>query len=203
MKTKIKAVVFDAGGVLVDWETICRKFAAEAGINEVKFFKVFLDLSFDSKTGSDLGKITTDEFFQKLATTLGMVKKWKSWRRRFARGFKRIEPTYKLLDLLKGKFRLAILSNSKKDLIAEWEDIGRIKQYFTLVIDSSEVKLIKPDPRIFILTYQKLKLKPEECLFVDDDEKNIKAAQKLGFQTVHFTDPKTGVALVKKKLGLG
>ena len=201
MNKIIKAVVFDAGGVLVDWETICRKFAAEAGINEVKFFKVFLDFSFDSKTGSDLGYMSADEFFEKCATALDVPSKAKDWRKRFVPGFKRIEDSYKLLDELKGKFKLALLTNSKVGLWDDWESVGKFKEYFKIIVDSTKVHILKPDPRIFQVLLDRLQLKPQECLFVDDGIKNIEAAKKLGFQTVHFTAPKTGVALVKKKLG--
>lgn len=202
MKIKIRAVVFDAGGVLVDWETICKKFAQEIGIDYQIFLEIFLAISFDPFNGSGLGKITTDEFFQKLTIALKVPIKWKNWRKRFAKGFKRIEPTYKLLDLLKGKFKLAILSNSKKGLIAEWEDIGRIKEYFSLVIDSSEVKLMKPDPKIYKLTCKKLHLKPEECLFIDDGMENIQAAEGFGFKTVHFIEPENSVKQIRKILAL-
>ena len=97
MKTKIKAGVFDIGGVLCEWQSVCREFAQEIGIDYEKFLEVFLKLSFDPKTGSDLGYMTMDEFFGKLAAALGVPERAQDWRKRFVPGFRRIEPTFKLL----------------------------------------------------------------------------------------------------------
>lgn len=49
----------------------------------------------------------------------------------------------------------------------------------------------KPEPEIFHLTCQRFGLAPGETLFVDDSARNIAAAQALGFDTHHFTDPAT------------
>ena len=198
----IKAVIFDAGGVLVDWKTISLQFAQEIGMEPEKFIEIFEELSFNPENGSDLGKMTTDEFFQKLTKQLGCPDKWQDWRKRFVPGFIRIEPTYKLLDELKGKISLAMLTNAKIGLWDEWESIGHFNDYFQVIVDSSKVGMLKPDPRMFELVCQKLQLKPEECLFVDDDKNYTKAAEKLGFKTVHFTDPEVSVAAIKNVLGM-
>lgn len=146
MNSKIKAVVFDVGGVLCDWTTIVRKFALEAGQSNKDFYDLFLKLSFDPETGSDLGKISSDEFFQRLAAAVGKSELAESWRRRFVPGFFRIKPTYKLLDELKGKFRLAVLTNAKIGLWDEWKE-GKLRQNFEVIVDSAEVGAVKPDPK--------------------------------------------------------
>ncbi|MCX6816409.1 MAG: HAD family phosphatase [Candidatus Beckwithbacteria bacterium] len=198
----IKAVIFDAGGVLCDWETICRKFAEEINVDYKKFMEVYLKHSFDPEFGSDIGQMTADEFFKKITLELGVPEKALDWRKRFVPGFKRIEPTYKLLDELKGKFRLGMLTNSKIGLWDEWESIGHFKDYFEVIMDSSTVHLLKPDPEMFNLLCQRLNLKTEECLFIDDDSKNTGAAEKFGFKTVHFTEPEVSVAAIKNVLGI-
>jgi len=50
-----------------------------------KFIRIFLKFSFDPKTGSDLGYITMDEFFNKLAEAVGRPEKAQDWRQRFVR----------------------------------------------------------------------------------------------------------------------
>ena len=51
---------------------------------------------------------------------------------------------------------------------------------------SYQVHRIKPEPEIYRILLEKYELKAEECVFVDDNGKNIQAARELGFRTVHF-----------------
>lgn len=200
MNTKIKAVAFDVGGVLCDWETVVKSFAKEIGMGEAEFIQIFLKYSFDPVIGSDLGYMTIDEFMKKLTADLGVWEKAKDWRQRFVPGFKRIEPSFQLLEELKGKYRLALLTNAKVGLWDEWKE-GNIRKYFEIIVDSSEVHVLKPDKKIFQILLKRLRLKPEECLFIDDGIDNIQTANKLGFKTVHFADPKSGVKKIRQILG--
>ena len=195
----IKAVVFDVGGVLCDWVTIVRKMASEIGTDYQKFYESFLHYSFDPKIGSDLGLVSMDEFFAKLAVHFGHPEKAESWRQEFVPGFRRIEPTFELLDELKGKYRLAVVSNAKIGLWDEWKE-GNLRQYFEVMIDSAEVHILKPDARIFQILLDRLKLPAAECLFIDDFPEYTAAAKNLGFKTVHFTDPEESVKLIRKTL---
>ena len=54
-------------------------------------------------------------------------------------------------------------------------------------IISAEEKLAKPDPRFYQLLFTRYGLKPEECIFIDDREKNILAAEVLGMKAILFT----------------
>ena len=51
---------------------------------------------------------------------------------------------------------------------------------------SGDLKMKKPDPRIFQLTLEKLGCPPEECVYIDDRRYNLEAAQALGMDTVLF-----------------
>ena len=57
---------------------------------------------------------------------------------------------------------------------------------FDHVILSCEVHLIKPDPKIFHLTMDRIGCKAEEAAFIDDTEENVLASRKLGIQSIHF-----------------
>lgn len=46
--------------------------------------------------------------------------------------------------------------------------------------------LIKPDKRIYQLLLKRYFIKAEECIFIDDNINNVKAAEELGFYTIHF-----------------
>lgn len=197
----IKAVVFDIGGVLCDWTTIVKQFARESGWPYRKFYETFLKLSFDPESGSDLGRISSDEFFQRLAAAVGKPELGSQWRRRFVPGFRRIEPTYQLLDELKGRYRLAVLTNAKIGLWDEWDE-GDLRRNFEVIVDSSDVHILKPDERIFKVLLDRLQLGAEQCLYIDDTEEYTTAARKLDFNTVHFTDPEKSVREIRKVLGL-
>lgn len=54
------------------------------------------------------------------------------------------------------------------------------------VLFSYEVKLVKPEPEIYQALLEKFQLKPEECVFLDDNEKNIIAAREAGLHAIHF-----------------
>jgi putative hydrolase of the HAD superfamily len=58
----------------------------------------------------------------------------------------------------------------------------------------------KPELKIYRLTLKKLKVKPEECIFIDDKEKNLKPAKKLGIKTVLAKNPKQVIRDVCKIL---
>ncbi|MGK0175780.1 MAG: 2-haloacid dehalogenase, partial [Ulvibacter sp.] len=61
-------------------------------------------------------------------------------------------------------------------------------------------KMIKPNEEIYLLLLERYSLKAEESIFIDDNYKNIIAANKLGFHTIHFTE---NVNLEKRLQELG
>lgn len=62
-------------------------------------------------------------------------------------------------------------------------------QSFDGVVVSAHERLIKPDPAIFQLLLQRYALAAEDCIFVDDSEKNIEGARSIGMKVVHFVEP--------------
>jgi len=74
----------------------------------------------------------------------------------------------------------------------------RIRNIFDNVFSSKDLGLNKNDSRSYILIAKKLHKKPEEILFIDDQEENIKAAKKMGLKTVLFEN--THMLLSKLKI---
>jgi 2-haloacid dehalogenase len=62
-------------------------------------------------------------------------------------------------------------------------------KWFRRIFLSAEVKMVKPDPRIFQLFCQTFELKPEQIVYIDDLPQNVKAASSIGMRAIHFTDP--------------
>ena len=102
-------------------------------------------------------------------------------------------PDYKieLLLQLKKKFRLLLLSNTNPlhIEISARDEFGRFGQTMQSLFDkcylSYEMKMVKPDAEIFEALLANAGVTAEECLFLDDGEKNILQAEKMGIQTYH------------------
>jgi 2-haloacid dehalogenase len=62
-------------------------------------------------------------------------------------------------------------------------------QWFRAIFVSGEVRLVKPDPRIFQLFCETFELNPEQIVYIDDLPHNVKAADSIGMHAIHFTDP--------------
>jgi putative hydrolase of the HAD superfamily len=103
-----------------------------------------------------------------------------------------IENNVTILKELKQKgYALYYLTNYHDDLFEYTSSEFDFFREFSGGVVSAHVKLLKPDPRIFLLLMKKYNLEPSESLFIDDTEKNITAAGKLGFITVHLKDRNT------------
>jgi len=73
---------------------------------------------------------------------------------------------------------------------------------FDAVVISAEVGMRKPEPRIFVHAAELLGLPPAECVFIDDIEQNIAAAEELGFAGVLHTDTTSTTQRVSELLGI-
>ncbi len=106
-----------------------------------------------------------------------------------------VEAMYALLrSLRQAGFRTGMLSNS-------WgNDYPRelFTGLFDAVVISSEVGMRKPEERIFVHALARLGLAPQECVFIDDIEANVAAAQALGMIGLHHRDPETTAAAVRE-----
>jgi putative hydrolase of the HAD superfamily len=85
------------------------------------------------------------------------------------------------------KLHAAILSN-ELDLFygADFRAKLPFLASFDLIIDATYTNILKPDPRAYHAVCDGLKLSPAQCVFVDDQIKNIIGAQAAGMTTVHF-----------------
>ena len=197
-KNDIKAVIFDMGGVLYDW----KKGWGETAKNLNRNYQDFIDIVFKVAPSAELGNMSLVDFFKKIGKEANLGDRWRKINTDIPYNFPKINESFKLLDELEGRYKLAILTNNPPQILDRWEKVAGYKKYFDLIIDSSEVKLRKPDPKIFQLVCDKLNLNPKNCLFIDDSSQHISAAKKVGLNVIHFTDAKKGVAEVRSILGI-
>ncbi|MGH3252798.1 MAG: HAD family hydrolase [Trebonia sp.] len=77
-----------------------------------------------------------------------------------------------------------------------------LERRFDAVVISDQVGMSKPDEGIYRLAAARLGVKPEECVFADDNPSYLPLARALGMDVVHFTAAETGVAEIAALLGL-
>ena len=89
-------------------------------------------------------------------------------------------------ERVKGKYDLVLLSND----VSEWSEYTvkhfGIEKYFSHRTVSADVKCRKPDFKIYDLTLEKIGKAPSECIFIDNDVKNLLAAEEVGISAVLF-----------------
>ena len=170
----IKSVILDFGGVLF------KNKPKDEWLGEKDILKI--DPNLWNKAG--LGLIDDEQVFKVVAKVYQVepedIKEWL---------FSRREPNRELLNLLKKlkpEVKKAVINNGLKTLFRGFLAKYDLSIEFDAMSNSAEEGVKKPDPKIYLDTCQKLGVQPEECLFVDDDENNIKGAEILGMKAVYF-----------------
>ena len=91
-----------------------------------------------------------------------------------------------LIRALRPPYRLAVLSNADNTLEDRMRDGLGIHDLFDTVVCSAVVGMAKPDHEVYRLTAERLTLPVEECVFIDDAERNVTAAREVGMAAIHF-----------------
>jgi HAD superfamily hydrolase (TIGR01509 family) len=185
----MKAIFFDFFGVLAApfYSPIIRQRISETG--QLEWVKKIDSL--------DLGSLSESDFVKELSKQVGLPESAVS---QGPAGAPQINQ--ELFDFiqseLQGKYTLGLLTNAPRSLIDRLA--AERLQHFDIVIVSSDVHLVKPDPRIFELAIQRAGCQPSDILFIDDGERNVTAAQEAGLQGLVYTDFASFKAQLKTKL---
>jgi putative hydrolase of the HAD superfamily len=94
-----------------------------------------------------------------------------------------------LVGRLRPPYKVSVLSNADGSLRARLEE-QRIHHLFDDIVCSAEVGMAKPEPEIFRLAAGRLGVDPAECVFVDDWDQNIAAAQAVGMTAIRYQKDK-------------
>lgn len=89
-----------------------------------------------------------------------------------------------LLESLKGKAKMALASMNNRAVIDHLLETTRTREFFSLTLAAEEISKPKPDPEIFLTCAQKLRIKPESCVVVEDSIFGVKAAKAAGMGCV-------------------
>lgn len=202
MERRIRNIVFDLGGVLVDWNPryLYRKiFSDEQKMED--FLSRVCNQDWNEK--QDAGRpfsVGVSELLAKFPQYKAEIEAYDTRWEEMLNGS--ISETVRILEQVKAarRHRVLALSNwsSEKFTIAERE--FSFLSLFEETVVSGRVGLKKPDPQIFNLLCERCSISPRESLFIDDSFVNIESAQSLGFHTIHFT---SGPALHSRLVEMG
>jgi putative hydrolase of the HAD superfamily len=194
IKPGITTLIFDFGGVIINLDlNLCIQNLKHAGALDVEKY-----LSNYGQSGFFLqwekGEINLAEFRNAVRSISVSNPDDKTIDDAWCSFLQDIpEDRIRLLEKLKTKYRLLLLSNSNPLHIEvsgknEFNKYGyEIGDLFEKAYISYELGLTKPDPAIFNYILTDLNIRPEECLFLDDGEKNIRTASEMGFETYLVT----------------
>ena len=184
----IDTVIFDIGNVLIDFDWdgfMSREFPGadknliakldedvwgsgrwdrlDAGDAPEDVFKSIID--YDSEHEAELRKI-----FKNVGDTLRKRAATPDW----------------LKDLKSRGYRLLYLSNYSHYVMEANPEVLDFLPLLDGGVFSCDVKMIKPDPKIYEALAKKYSLTPSECVFIDDLEKNINGGKNFGFHGIRF-----------------
>jgi epoxide hydrolase-like predicted phosphatase len=136
------------------------------------------------------GKITEDKFWGKVAQRNNWNIAIRHFKKAIRNNFEEIEGTRQIIEKLKEKgFKLGLLSDHSREWINHCNNKFDYHKLFHSTQYSFEVECCKTDKKAFELMLKKLSENPENCLFVDDSEKNISTAKSIGLNTIQFKNP--------------
>ncbi len=182
----IQLLAFDMGHVFVDfeWDEVCRGFCSRSGATAEKFAELLLHLG---SLGYEKGSIATDDFLQELNQGLSADISKTEFRDLWTATFRTNERMIELFhNLLSKDYTLYLLSNTNDVHFSFIESNFNISRHFHKLILSYEIGSMKPEEEIYREVFRLSGRKPSECLFVDDLEANVKAAEGLGMNTIQF-----------------
>lgn len=179
----IKNIIFDVGGVLLEWNPT--KFLQELALPS-QLEEVFGSLLWGAHDG---GLFSRQEVIEKLPGHIDR-ELFSSCTAQLARQLHPIPEMIELFHEVKRKgYRVFILSNMPEEMHQELLALHDFLSSADGQIFSYQVKAIKPQPQIYTALLNTYNLAPEESLFIDDRLDNLEAAEKLGIQTIHCDDP--------------
>ena len=171
----MKAIILDMYGVIVkqtgdDFVPYVQQTFPNLSIEEIHtpWFK------------ADIGELTSLEVWEALGFQGDLEKIEKDY-------LDTIELSNGFIDFIekvKGKYKLAIISNDSGRWSKYLREKFDINKYFDVISISGDLKIQKPDERIFLLTMEKLGMKAEDCIYVDDRTGNLNAAKKVGMTPI-------------------
>jgi HAD superfamily hydrolase (TIGR01509 family) len=199
---EIKAVISDLGRVLVDFDNwiFLRKmeeFSPFTAGEMMDLVRSDLSILHDF----DRGKITAPQFFQRAVRLFKADVDQKIFFRIYNDVFSLNPKAVAALKGLRGVLRLILLSNTDEQRFRHIKTTFPDIFFFDAYVLSYETGHIKPEPEIYRIALDAAGCEAEACLFIDDLETNIVAAETLGLRGL-LMRPETDISAALRGLGL-
>lgn len=190
MTKNISTIIFDFGGVLVNWNprSLYRDYFSDPQEMEEFLQEVsFMEWNAQQDKGRPFAegvKLLSEQFPHRAELIRAFQERW------IQSVTGSIDGSVDILRELKQKnYPLYGLSNWSMETFPLTKARFPFFELFDGVILSGEVQLIKPERAIYELCLQMANKPAQECLFIDDSEANITTAKEMGFDVIHFTSP--------------
>ncbi len=183
----IATIVFDLGGVLIDWNPryLYRKLLQNDG--EIEYFLANVcsaEWNAQQDAGRPFGEAVThlkQQYPQYAELIEAYDRRWEE-----TLGEANAATVEVLEEFKRAKMPVYALTNWSAEKFPIARQRYGFLNWFDGIIVSGEVGLKKPDLAIFQLLLEKYKLDADQTLYIDDTKENIAAAGKLGLHTIHF-----------------
>lgn len=196
------AVVFDLGGVLLDWNP---RYLYRKLFNDEAEMETFLatvcspQWNLQQDAGRSFANAIAELSVSHPQHRRMIEAYYTRWGEMLAGP---IEGTVSILSELRELgFDLYALSNWSAETFPIAHRRYDFLQWFDTIVLSGEEKVVKPDSRIYHILLQRIGRNARECIFIDDSPDNVAAAKALGFDAIEFTGPGAlGEALAEREV---
>lgn len=193
-----KTIIFDLGGVLVDWNP--RYVFHEYFDNNEDMEWFFENICTNEwNLNQDKGysmKIATEEKISEFPKYKNLISQYYGRWEEMLRG--EITETVLILNQIKklNKYKILALTNWSHETFPIALRKFKFLNHFEDIIVSGIIKMVKPDKEIYNHIINKHNLIPSETIFIDDNLSNIKGAKKVGLRSIHYKNSE----LLRKQL---
>ncbi len=188
---KTKAVVFDAYGTLFDVNSAAKKCKDKIGAKWETFANFWRTTQLEytwlrslMKRHKNFWDVTEDS----LDKSMKVFKIDKNMKNELLSLYKILSPYPEvkgvLEDLKKKNYKIAILSNGTYDLLNELVESNNLNNLFDDLFSIEEVKIYKPDPRVYELPIKKYKIKSDEITFLSANTWDVSGGGNFGYDSI-------------------
>lgn len=188
---KIKAIIFDMDGVLID----AKDWHYEALNKALNLFGMEISrydhlVTYDGlPTKKKLEMLTHERGLPKgLHDFINDMKQQYTMEIVYSRCKPTFYHEYALSKLKNNQYKMAVCSNSIRNTIEIMMQKASLEKYIDFYISNQDVHHGKPDPEMYIKAIERMKLQPAECMIIEDNENGIKAARASGAHVMIVDD---------------
>ncbi len=202
MNHAVRAVIWDMGGVLV--RNLAPgpriRLAEKYGVTEPELESLVFANPVSAK--ATLGQASVEELWEYVARTLNIDRKaLPAFVADFWSSDRVDEDLLDFIQSLHARYKTGLLSNAFGDTRPSvTQRFPRLLKVFDVSVFSAEEGLAKPDPRFYQLILDRLGIRAEEGVFIDDFSENVEGARAIGMLGVQFKNPQQARQAVLESL---